>query len=167
MTAFPTLHPSSISFNHGQPQVSEFRAFGIGPISFRNTNYVSGQVFTLEYQNIQQSSVDLIRNHYVQNQGTAGEFTVPVAIFGGVSIADSSSSFRYVETPSEEHFGVYFNVTVTLQALRGVELQFTLDGGSAALPAETAFSKFVFDGTSPFILNGSTSSLATLILNAN
>lgn len=167
MTAFPTIYPNSISLNHGQPQISEYRAFGVGPIRFRNNNFVNGQIFTFEFQNIQQASVDLIRDHYIRNQGTAGEFTVPTALFGALSIADANSSFRYVETPAEEHFGVYFNVTVTLQALRGVDLLFLLDGGPATLPAEQAFSKYVFDGNSPFILNGSTSALATLILNAN
>lgn len=167
MADYPTLHPDSITFDHGQPQVSEYTAFGVGPIRFRNNNFVNGQNFTLEYRFIQQSSVDLIRDHYIESQGTAGEFSVPAAIFGGIGVTDSSSLYRYVDTPEEEHFGVYFNLTVSLQAVEGIEMKFVLDGGPAILPAEEAFSKFVFDGTAPFILNGSDPSLATLILNAD
>lgn len=167
MSTFPTLHPDSISFSHGLAQVSEYTSFGIGPIRFRNNNFINGQRFTLEYQNIQQSSVNLIRSHYNQSGGTAGSFSVPTAILGAANIVDPDSGFRYAATPTEEHFGLYFNVTVTLEALRGIQLEFVLNGGPAALPAEVAFSKFVFDGTAPFILNGSTSALATLILKAD
>ena len=167
MTAYPTLYPDSITFDHGQPQITEYNAFGIGPIRFRNNNFVNGQNLTLEYRFIRQSSVDLIRNHYLQNQGTAGEFSVPIAILGGIGVTVPSSSYRYVKTPQEKHFGIYFNVSVTLQAVEGIEIKFVLDAGSATLPAEYSFSKFVFNGTAPFVLDGSDPSIATLRLNAD
>jgi hypothetical protein len=167
MSDFPVIYPSSITFSHGQPQTSEYTAFGVGPVRFRHSNFINAQRFTLTYQAIQQSSVDLIRNHYDANQGTAGEFAVPLAVLGNVNAVDSSTNFRYFSTPAEEHFGLYFNVTVELIALRGIELLFHLNGGPAALPAEETVDKFVFDGTAPFILNGSTSALATLILKAD
>lgn len=127
---------------------------------------MNAQRFTLQYKGIQLSDVDLIRTHYDVNHGTAGVFSVPLAVLGSVNIVDSNSSFRYLETPREEHFGVYFNVTVQLIAVSGLEMLFHLDAGPAALPAEEAVSKFVFVGTAPFILNGSTGALATLTLNA-
>lgn len=167
MSDFPAVYPDSISFTHGLPRVSEYAAFGVGPIRFKNNDNVNLQTFTLEYQYLQQSSVDLIRTHYIENQGTAGEFAVPIAVLGNLGILDASSVYRYVETPQEQHFGFYFNVTVTLQAMQGVSVRLILDGGPATLPAEAAFSKFVFDGTAPFILNGSDSATATLILNAS
>lgn len=167
MPDFPTLYPSSISFNHGSPQLSEYTAFGIGPVRFRFDDFVNGQTFTLAYENILQSDVDLIRAHYEDSSGTANEFAVPTAIFGGLSITDAFSRYRYLETPEEEHFGVYFNVTVTLQAVQGVQTNFVLNAGPATLPAEEAFSKFPFDGTMPFILDGSTAALATLVLNGD
>ncbi len=166
MADFPAVYPDSISFTHGLPRVSEYTAFGVGPIRFKNNDDVNLQTFTLEYQYLQQASVDLIRAHYIQNQGTAGEFAVPTAVLGSVGVTDSSSVYRYVETPQEQHFGFYFNVTVTLQAVQGVSLRLNLDGGSAALPAEEAFTKYVFAGTAPFILDGSNSATATLILDA-
>lgn len=42
-----------------------------------------------------------------------------------------------------------------------------LDGVPAVLPAEEAYNKYLFAGTAPFILEGSTTALATLVLNAN
>ncbi len=167
MASFPAVYPNSISFDQGQSQVSEYTAFGIGPIRFKNSDLVNGQTFTLTFSNIQQSSVDLIRAHYIESQGTLGNFAVPTAVLGSVGVTDSSSVYRYVETPQEEHFGVYFNVTVTLQALEGVSLRLNLDSGPAALPAEEAFTKYVFAGTAPFILDGTDSATATLILNAS
>lgn len=167
MAAFPTVYPDSISFDHGQPQVSEYNAFGIGPIRFRNNNFINAQVFTLEYRFLQQTSVDLIRDHYIQSQGTADEFTVPIGILGSVGVTDATSLYRYVETPQEEHFGVYFNLTVTLQAVQGIEMAFGLDAGGTTLPSEESVSEFVFEGTAPFILNGSIASEATLILDGN
>ena len=167
MSSFPTIYPDSISFNYGTPQVSEYTAFGLGPIRFRNNNFVNGQTFTLEYLHLQQASVDLIRNHYFRNSGSAGNFEVPIAILGSVGVTDLSSRYRYVETPQEEHFGVYFNITVTLQALEGIEMEFNLDGGSTTVPPEETVDKFVFSGTGPFILNGSPASQATLIVNGN
>jgi len=49
----------------------------------------------------------------------------------------------------------------------GAVLFWLLNGGPAVLPAEEAFNKGVFSGTSPFILNGSTAALSNLVLNAN
>jgi hypothetical protein len=46
-------------------------------------------------------------------------------------------------------------------------LLFILDGGPATLPTEAAFAFSVFSGTEPFILNGSDSTQATLVLNAD
>jgi len=43
---------------------------------------------------------------------------------------------------------------------------YLLNGGPAVLPAEQSFSKGVFSGTAPFILNGSATTLATVIANA-
>ena len=166
MSAFPTLVPNSIDFNFGVPQVSEYSAFGIGPIRFRHTDYINGQTFSLKYQGLDQASIELLRTHYSDNSGTAGEFSVPSGVFGGAEVIDESSIYRYTTTPTEEHIGFQrYNVTVSIRAIEGVLLKFILDGGSVTLPAEEAFDKYVFDGTAPFILNGSSASVATLLIN--
>lgn len=167
MSIFPTIYPDSISYTFGQPQVSEFNAFGLGPVRFRHSKIIDSLVFTFEFRNLQQADIDSIRDHYANSSGTAGTFQVPSAIFGGVGVTTAAAEFKYIETPSEEHFGVYNNVTVVIQDMTGVDPTFILDAGDATLPAEAAFTSFVFNGTAPFILKGTDSATATLILNGD
>lgn len=164
MSAYPTIFASSISFDHGLSEISEYQALGIGTVRFKHTEFINRQRFTFRYENIPQSVVSQIRNHYDVSGGIVGEFTVPIAVLAGAGITNSSSVFRYAEIPQEEQFGVFFNINVTLETVSGIEMRFSLDSGTASLPAETAFNELVFQGTAPFTLNGSTSALATLIL---
>lgn len=166
MFDFPTLVPNSIAYDHGRPNVSEYSIFGAGPIRFKHSHYINGQSIQLIYTGLSQSQVQLIRDHYQNVGGTHGVFNAPLAIWGGASVADVGSEYRYAETPTEEHTGLHYNVTVSLRLLEGVFITFILDGGPATLPAESAFSKYVFDGTAPFILNGTDTATATLRLNA-
>ena len=168
MTAFPSLVPNAISLNHGSPQVSEYEAFGIGPVRFRHNNYVNGQEFELIYQALDQDSIELIRSHYQANGGTSGQFAVPTSVLALINATDSSSKYRYTETPTEEHIGLQrYNITISLRAIEGVLLEFTLDAGGPTLPPEEEVDDFVFVGTGPFILNGSPASQATLIVDGN
>ena len=168
MTTFPSLVPNAISLNHGVPQVSEYEAFGIGPIRFRHNNYVNGQEFQLVYQALDQDSIELIRSHYQDNGGTSGQFAVPTAVLALINTTDSSSKYRYTETPTEEHIGIQrYNITISLKAIEGILLEFNLDGGSTTVSSEQTVDKFVFVGTAPFNLNGSPASQATLIVDGN
>tara|TARA_Y100000004_G_scaffold181167_1_gene226549 strand:+ start:33 stop:548 length:516 start_codon:yes stop_codon:yes gene_type:complete len=167
-TPFPSLTPNAISLDHGRPQVSEYQAFGIGPIRFRHDNFISQQNVAFTYTGLDQTSLESLRDHYQENYGTTARFTVPISLFGGLNIFTNASEFRYADTFQEEHIGAkLYNVTVTLLAVKGLDASFTLDGGPAALPSEFPFNFAVFDGTAPFILNGSSSSLATVICNAD
>jgi hypothetical protein len=170
MSTFPALVPNSIDFNFGVPQVSEYSTFGIGPVRFRHTDYINGQTFSIKYQGLDQASIELLRTHYSDNSGTAGEFSVPLGVFVGIAAIDESSIYRYTTTPTEEHIGFQrYNVTVSIRAIEGVLLKFILDGGSATLPAEEAFDKYVFSGTAPFILDADDADplvVTSLILNA-
>ena len=167
MSVFPTIYPNSISYTFGEPQVSEYNVSGVGPVRFRHGKNIDSQIFTFNFQGLQQNDVDLIRDHYANSSGTGGTFQVPSAIFGGVSVFATTAQFRYVETPEEEHFGVYYNITVVLRAMTGLDPTFILDAGDATLPAEAPFTSFVFNGTSPFILKGTDSATATLLLNGD
>lgn len=168
MSAFPSLVPNAISLNHGSPQVSEYEAFGIGPVRFRHNNYVNGQEFELVYQALDQDSIELIRSHYRDNGGTSGQFSVPTSVLALINATDSSSKYRYTGTPTEEHIGLQrYNITISLRAIEGVLLEFTLEAGGPTLPPEEEVDEFVFVGTGPFILNGSPASQATLIVDGN
>ena len=116
MTAFPSLVPNAISLNHGVPQVSEYEAFGIGPIRFRHNNYVNGQEFQLVYQALDQDSIELVRSHYQDNGGTSGQFTVPTSVLALINTTAACSKYRYTETPTEEHIGLQlYKITISLK----------------------------------------------------
>lgn len=170
MSTFPTLIPNSIDFDFGTPQVSEYSAFGIGPIRFRHTDFINGQTFSLKYQALDQTSIELLRTHYSNNSGTAGEFFVPIAVVSGVNSVNSTSIYRYTTTPTEEHIGFQrYNVTISLRAIEGVLIKFVLVGEPAQLGSLAAFDSFVFSGTAPFILDADDADpavAASLILNA-
>jgi len=170
MSTFPTLIPNSIGFNYGTPQISEYSAFGIGPIRFRHTDYVNGQTFSLKYQALDQASIELLRTHYSDNSGTAGEFSVPTAVVGSVNAINSSSVYRYTTTPTEEHIGFQrYNVTISIRAIEGVLIKFILVGEPAALGSLASFESYVFSGTAPFILDADDADpavAASLILDA-
>lgn len=169
MADFPFLIPNSISFSHGVPQVSEYTAFGVDPVRFRHTDFVNGQEYSLTFRALEQDKMQLIRDHYEANGGTAGHFSVPTSVLPDINTRDSSTQYRYTETPSEEHVGLQrYNVTISLRAVEGVELKFILNGGDADIDfEEEAVNTYVFVGTAPFILNGSSPALATLRLNGS
>lgn len=154
MSTFPTLIPNSIDFDFGTPQISEYSAFGIGPIRFRHTDYINGQTFSLKYQALDQTSIELLRTHYSDNSGTAGEFSVPTSVVGSVNAVNSASIYRYTTTPTEEHIGFQrYNVTISIRAIEGVLIQFILVGEPAQLGSLAAFDSYAFSGTAPFILD--------------
>ena len=164
---FPQLFPQSMTLDHGEAQVTEYSAFGVGPVRFRHNSYINGQKFSLTYRALDQASVNLIRNHYTVNSGVAGEFSVPMVLFGGLNVVTAASVFRYSEAPTEVHLGMQlYDVTVDMQVVEGIEMLFVLDGGPAVLAAEEPFSSLAFTGTAPFTLNGSSPDQATLLLNA-
>lgn len=168
MSDFPSLYADSISYNVGALNMSEEATIGAGPIRFRHSLRTTGGTVSLSYTNLTQTEVQQIRDHWTNSDGTHRYFAVPTAVWGGASVGQSDSVFRYDEPPEEEQFGVYFNVTVTLAMLLGVNLIYVLYGGTATLAAVTAFQSFAFTGNAPFILNGGAadpeSHAATLIL---
>lgn len=167
MSTFPTLSPAEISFDHGLANVSEYNSFGLGAIRFRHSNFVNGQVLNLTFQHLTQTQVDLIRDHYQAVGGSHGSFAVPSSVWGGANLHYQTSRYRYAETPEEEHTGVFFNVTVSLRSIEGIQPVLTLNGGNQYVADEETVNTFALSGTSPFKLVGSTSAVATLILDAS
>ena len=167
MTLFPWLVPNEISYGQGESNVSEYSSFGLGPIRFRHSQYINGQNLNLNYRGLSQANVELIRKHYRDVGGTHGSFAAPTSIWGGVNLASASSLYRYADTPTEEHTGLHYNVTVTLRSIEGIQPVLTLNGGNQYVADEETVNTFALSGTSPFKLVGSTSAVATLILDAS
>ena len=169
MADFPFLIPNSISFSYGVPQVSEYAAFGVDPVRFRHTDFVNGQEYSITFRALDQEDLQLIRNHYQASGGTANHFAVPTSVLPRINTRDSSTKYRYTATPREEHIGFQrYNITISLRAVEGLELKFILNGGDANADLDYGFvDTVVFVGEIPFILNGSSSALATLRLNGS
>jgi hypothetical protein len=168
MANFPPLYADAISYNIGALNISEEATVGAGPVRFRHSLRTTGGVVNLTYQNLTQAEMQQIRDHYTSSDGTHRYFGVPAAVFGGAPVGQSDSVFRYDQPPEEEQLGVFFNVTVTLKMLFGVNLLYILAGGTAAARTVAVFQSFAFNGNAPFILNGGAADpddpAATLIL---
>lgn len=168
MSDFPTLYADSISYDVGALNVSEEPTIGAGPVRFRHSLRTTGARISMTYTNLTLAEVQQIRDHWTGSDGTHRYFAVPSAVWGGAPVGQADSVFRYDEPPEEEQFGVFFNVTVTLQALLGFNLIYVLYGGAATLAAVAAFQSFAFTGNAPFILDGNAADpedpAATLIL---
>lgn len=168
MADFPTLYADRIAYDIGALNMSEEATIGAGPIRFRHSLRTTGGRVSMEYTNLTLAEVQQIRDHWVGSDGTHRYFAVPAAVWGGAPVGQADSVFRYDEPPEEEQLGVFFNVTVTLRMLFGVNLLYVLYGGTATLAAVAAFQSFAFTGNAPFILDGNAADpedpAATLIL---
>lgn len=170
MASFPAIYADQISYDVGALNISEEPTIGAGPIRFRHSQRTTGGTVSLTYTNLTQAEIQQIRNHWIDSDGTHYSFAVPAAVWGGAPVGQADSVFRYDDPPVEEHLGVYFNVTVTLRMLLGVDLSYVLYGGAATLAAVAPFQSFAFTGNAPFILNGNAADpedpVATMILKS-
>jgi hypothetical protein len=167
MTTFPSLVPNEINFDSGKSNISEVATFA-GPVRFRHSQRVNGHELRLAYRGLNQAAVDSIRAHFAENQGTHGHFAVPAVLWGGLSVVNEDSVYRYINSPEEDHTGLHYNVSISLRIIDGVTLRFILDCGGAVLPPVAPFKSFVFSGNEPFILdcNGA-SPTPTLLLDGS
>lgn len=163
MTAFPQLIPNEISFDMGRSNISEVSTLA-GPVRFRHSQRVNGHELRLSYRGLSQSDIEKLRTHYIENQGTHGYFTVPLPTWGGLTVVNSNSLYRYTASPEEEHTGIHYSVNIGLRIIDGVLLIYIMDGGGASQPAVTAFSSFAFNGNAPFILDCNGASPAPTLL---
>lgn len=152
MTTYPAIIPDQISYDLGELNISEEPTLA-GPVRFRHSMQTNGYELQLAYENLTQSQVDQIRNHYFDSGGLHRLFEVPSAIWGGANVVSTDSLYRYNGPPDEEHLGVYFNVAVSLRVIAGVNLLYILNGGAAAQPAVAAFSSLILTGNAPFIID--------------
>jgi hypothetical protein len=167
MTTFPTIRPNNIAFDMGRSNVSEVDTFA-GPVRFRHSQRVNGHTLRMTYNGLSQSQVDAIRTHYFQNQGTHGFFDVPDVLWGGLTVVDANSVYRYTQPPEEQHTGLHYNVSIALRIIDGVTLLYILEGNGAVQPALAPFQSFVFSGFAPFILDGNgAAASATLVLDSS
>lgn len=145
--------PNSISYNIGGLNVSESGTLSSGPIRFRRSNVLTGHQITFRYVDLTQTEVGLFRQHYLDAAGTHSKFKIPTSVFGGANITQTTSFYRYVDTPEETQRGVFHDIEIEVVVLTGVDLTYNLSsGGGANTTAETVNDSFFANGTSPFYL---------------
>lgn len=149
---FPTIIPRSVSYNFGMMNVSEEATLS-GPIRFRHSTDTTGYTITLNYEALTSTDVSTLRAHYLSAYGSHLRFTAPTTIWGSPTIATEDSVYRYLGPPTEEQFGIYTNMTISLAVLIGLSLLYILAGNGASQPAVAAFTSPAFTGNAPFILN--------------
>ena len=167
MSEYPSIAPNGVSFDLGRLNIGEVQTFG-GPIRFRHSLQVNGNVVRFSYTGLNQSQVETFRSHYTENGGTYGYFEVPAAAWGRTAPVPGDALYRYSEPPTESHQGLYYNLEVSLRITTGTNLLYILAGGLAPDRAAFAYESLAFTGTAPFTLNAGaanpSSPAATMIL---
>lgn len=143
----------------------------MGDVLFQHSEGSDNLQCTATFENILSSEVALIQAHFEQQGGSAISFDVDSSSFwGSIDFVPSDSTYRYVDLPSEEHFGVYNNVSVTLSINVGEVRSFVIVGEFAVLLPETSFDVYPFSGTEPFIFDADDANpavAASFILDGN
>jgi hypothetical protein len=169
MTVYPELLPAGFQYDLGGLNVSSEETLIGAPVLFRHSLRQSNYRLTLTYTNLVESQATLIRDHYVDSNGSHRTFTLPTAIWGSTDVIPADGLYRYGAKPEETQRGVYTDMTVELVALIGNFLVYNLIGEPATLGAEADFTSYAMTGTAPFILDGDDAVpavAATLILKA-
>lgn len=167
MDAFPYLKPNEINYDFGVLNVSQSNTFAGGPVLFRHSLALNNNKLILTFLDLIESEITLIREHFIEAAGNHLTFQVPSVVWGSsTNVVSSASFYRYGKRPAETQKGVYTDVQVELLILTGIELTFNLNGGGAALPSESEFTSYAFNGIDPFILDlqGATNTSTTMLL---
>jgi hypothetical protein len=169
MNAFPEVLPDNFAYDLGGLNVSAEETQNGAPVLFRHSLRQSNYRLTLTYNNLIESDVTLIREHYIQAAGSHRSFTVPSSLWNGADVIPADGLYRYGAKPEEQQRGIYTDMTVELVALIGNFLLYDLIGEPATLGAEESFTSYAMTGTAPFILDGDDADPAedaTLIIKA-
>jgi len=171
MAQFPAISPSSISLSLGGSNITRVETMTMGDVLFEHSASTDNLKCTATFENILSSQVASIDSHFQGQGGSALSFSVDASTFwGAIDFVPSNSKYRYVEPPSDEHFGVYNTVSVTLSIALGVIRDFLIAGEPAKLGSNIALDVYPFTGTAPFIFNADDADpavAASFILNGN
>lgn len=100
--AFPSLTPSLRVFSPGVLPVAE-RVAASGAFSgFRRGNRTKNQMLSLTFNNLTEASVDLIKDHYIDRNGTFDIFFLNADVWSGYTTPPApllSTAWRYASAP--------------------------------------------------------------------
>jgi hypothetical protein len=121
MATFPALPPVGRSYSFGRFPLTTQSGLGGNQIKFLHSDEKSGVAMTLTYENLTQTEMASIRDHYRGQDGTFVAFLLPDQIWAGHSsvsnIVPAGTGWRYVSPPEEtQKTGGYVDATVSLVA---------------------------------------------------
>ena len=103
--AYPTLVPSSRSYNSGDYPVKTFRAQSGSESRILYGNRRTGMTLELQYDNITDANAELFLDHYDETKGSYTTFTLPTDALTGWNgntdalDAATANSWRYDQPP--------------------------------------------------------------------
>lgn len=106
--AFPTLAPTSRSFDAGDWPTKTFRSQNGSEVRILYGSNRTGMSLELSYENITDANAELFLTHYNEVQGTYGTFTIPATGaktgWGGsanaLDVTNTGNRWRYSEAPT-------------------------------------------------------------------
>ena len=100
---FPSLIPSGRTFTPGNVALSEQLSLSGVRTGFRRGNRLQGQTLSLSFSNLTETQVNLIKDHYIDRQGTFDIFYLATETWNGYSSVPIDSlayAWRYAGAPS-------------------------------------------------------------------
>lgn len=105
--AFPTLVPTSRSFDAGDWPIKSFRSQNGAEVRILYGSNRTGMSLELSYENLSDANAELFLTHYNEVQGTYGTFTIPATgaktgwsgTTNALDVTGTGNSWRYAEPP--------------------------------------------------------------------
>jgi len=139
MILFPDLVPSSRVYVPGDLPQARLQSLNGIDASFRRGNRRIGQALTLAFGNLQETELNLLTSHYVNQQGTFGRFFLSANVWSGLAIPPvsliSDYTWRYNAPLTISHASCgRFNVEIQL-VTEPIDLGDIVLDGSVANPS--------------------------------
>ncbi len=102
---FPSLQPSSRSFDPGAPAIKTYNAQSGAEVRLKYGSQRTKMKLALSYKNITDSNAESFLTHYDSVEGTFSTFTIPSAAFSGWAGSSSAldatgaNAWRYEQPP--------------------------------------------------------------------
>lgn len=161
--AFPSLTPSLRIFNPGILPVTKQVSASGSSACFRRGNRTKNQTLALTFNNLTEANVNLIKDHYIDRNGTFDYFFLNASIWSGYTTPPApvfGVAWRYASAPviSDGIIGRWA-VQVELQSHGILQGELILQGPDSTTAAAAAVS-YIYDA------GDSTTVARTYILNA-
>lgn len=146
--AFPSLTPSLRIFGPGILPVTEKISASGAFFGFRRGSRTKGQTLSLTFNNLTEANVNLIKDHYIDSNGTFDYFFLNGSVWSGYTTPPApvfGVAWRYASAPviSDGIIGRWA-VEVELQSHGVLQGELILQGPDST-PAAAAAASYIYD----------------------